>query len=99
MRKRKQEEPHNRPRLLHEGTFRTEEDKAEMEQSGPTEISRQKSEMREVKTPGSEGQRESHTEKKLQKSTLAPLDLQLNTKLHRSRVRLHKTRQKSATRE
>lgn len=65
-----------------------------MEQSGSTEISRQRSEVREVKTPGSEGQRESHTEKELQKSTLSPLDFQLNTKLHRSRVRLHETRQK-----
>lgn len=54
--------------MLHKSTSRTEGDKAKMKQSGPTAIRRQRSEVGEVKTPGIEGQRESHTEKESQKS-------------------------------
>ena len=42
-------------------------DKAEIQQSGSTEIKRQRSEVREALV--AEGQQERHTEKELQKST------------------------------
>ena len=59
--------------MLHEGTFGTEADKAEIKQSGSTEIKRQRSEVREALV--AEGQQERHTEKELQKSTWALVEL------------------------
>lgn len=72
--------------MLHEGTFATEEDKAEIKQSGSTEVKRQRSEVRDAHV--AEGQQERHPEKELQKSTLALSDL-AHSKLHTSRMRLY----------